>query len=422
MLYSCDNSRPCQVVASRCEPSRRPGHVLENIEDALAESVAARLDRIEAAMPALEDRSAVGADAMQMLQAREEGYQQMATFLIRAGEEALKLGLASRCLLRNKECELRLATDCGMSIDVSGITCVAFSPAGDRAGRAHPSMRTLHVYCARMRALRPTIKIIECSHLFDKNILRWWFEDVDRIDLFDHPGPAFHGFPVNRPRMYALCVSRAQATFLGSAAEYFRLFRVPCETTGDIFFTASEDLLQRELAVLCRRRKLQPSLATRWLVDWSQLYGPGQQKRLAAYLRHREACRQATEARRDDDEEGFICDLEHNVGCGSSCGPRVPALMRHGMLHSVSKGRLAVPLERFLMQGNPVQGLVEPGFSLAYQNLLDSGELSRRDIVSLTGNAMFTPTVSSIILYALASTELVPAPRLQMLPVEEEDE
>ena len=70
---------------------------------------------------------------------------------------------------------------------------------------------------------------------------------------------------------------------------------------------------------------------------------PGAMARLAAY----EKVRAEQQSRTGE----FMCDLDHNLDYGPSCGPELPSLDTHARIYSFKAGRLLLGKELVAAQG-----------------------------------------------------------------------
>lgn len=298
-----------------------------------------------------------------------------------------------------EECEVE-EERCRLQVEFAGLTCVAFSPLGKGEGLAHDSMRPFFVWAAVQRACRPALLVIESAAKFPKDLLKWFLEDLYHLEFFDHPGPTLHGWPISRPRMYCLGILRSKFTFFGSADEYFTLFRrkMDMQGDGDVFFFLDPDdeEVQREHESLLKKRYMQ---GTPLSDDWGTIYPFGKQKILSAHKdKFAEMGGRSSQA--------HIVDLDQNVSFASA-GKNWPCLVRHGCIYSFRKKRHACPSEIFAAQGFPLRSASLVTVYPCWQNFyhMQKAATSATAWHKLAGNAMFVPTLGSMIMYALASIE-----------------
>ena len=294
-----------------------------------------------------------------------------------------------------EECEVQ-EEEGRLQVEFAGLTCVAFSPLGKGEGLAHDSMRPFFVWASLQRSCRPALLVIESAAKFLKDLLKWFLEDLCHLEFFDHPGPTLHGWPITRPRMYCLGILRSKFTFFGSSDEYFSLFRLHGDGDAFFFLGAEDEEVQREHESLMKKRYMQGTPPSH---DWGTIYPFGKQKILSAH-------KDKFVEKRGRSSDAHIVDLDQNVQFASA-GKNWPCLVRHGCIYSFRKQRHACPSEIFAAQGFPVRsGLFvtpHPCWQNFYQ--LQKAVTSATAWHKLAGNAMFVPTLGSMIMYALASIE-----------------
>lgn len=91
-----------------------------------------------------------------------------------------------------------------------------------------------------------------------------------------------------------------------------------------------------------------------------------------------------------------------------AAGRNWPTLVRHGTIFSLEKGRHACMAELFGAQGFPVHPLCGAKFQCGFQAFYEM-DLTRAEAHKMIGNAMYLPTVGSMILYAMSSVEYQPS-------------
>ena len=308
-------------------------------------------------------------------------------------------GLTCSVSLKPEDYELHPGA---ISMNIAGVTCVGWSPLGGRARHSHASMKDLHMWASSVRGMQPDLIFVECSNLFDKSILVWWFEDLYALVFFDHPGPIIFGHPMCRPRMYCALCHREKLIMTGSSEEYVRIFARSLILTGDAYFCAPvHDVLAEAEHLASVRKVAPPTEAALKGFDWMMLLPVGQKERFKTY----------DEARFPNEESrrlspAHLADLEQNGGYGPGAGPLLPTLVTHGSIYSWNCKRVLTPAEHiFAMGGQP--WLHQPNEAHPLPSLLAGliaqGALSRIELKRLAGNAMHQPTVASIVFYTLSA-------------------
>ena len=121
---------------------------------------------------------------------------------------------------------------------------------------------------------------------------------------------------------------------------------------------------------------------------------PGAMARLAAYEKVR--------AEKQSLTGEFMCDLDHNLDYGPSCGPELPSLDTHARIYSFKAGRLLLGKELVAAQGVDLyQGLAgQRGISPLAQ-IFD--QLRDPDLRFLAGNAIHIPAFTAWILFCASN-------------------
>ncbi|CAE7276665.1 unnamed protein product [Symbiodinium necroappetens] len=431
---ACDADGFCQALALAVPAARQPQHFFHQLDDCLVDEVQQRLNEMETSLPSLKNLGQAKQVRATRLQQRIEIYDNMGQYLLqKCAEPGSIIRTECFCVKHLQNCKLSTAraeaeaaqTSTGAdaastpgrrhSLEVAGLTCVAFSSYGKHEGLGHESMRPFYTWCILMRSREPSLLIMESASAFPKDKVRMFLEDKYHLEFVDHPGPCLHGWPIRRPRMYCLAFLRSQVTFVGSAAEYTALFKRTVEMDGDALFCLPQDHAQvvQELQLLCRKRGFQMTDEMKQ-EGWQEVYTANQQNVLRQH-------RAAMEKKHSDGDasRAYIVDLDQNVGFAQA-GPWWPCIIRHGTIHSLQKGRHACLSELFAAQGFPTEPHLEACYSPAFLDKVKASvaqpdpRWSRSAWHKMIGNAMFVPTLGSMILYALSSIEWQPATLLKM--------
>ena len=405
-LYSCDNDATCQSVTLGTAQDRKPQHCFKDMNCWLTAEARDRLDKAEELLPKLKP-DACKVDKRNILKQRADLYHDMGKWLLDNIDSVIRN--QCDCLQHMQECEIdfKEPDETEITLEVAGLTCIAWSNFGKHEGFAHQSMRPFFIWACLMRKRKPSILVVESAQRFPRDSLQDFLGDLYHFQFFDHNGPIDHGWPITRPRMYGLGFLRKRLTFLGSQSEYREIFGRNCFLDGhSLFFLKHDDPeVLREKALLAKSRRMQ--LIDKVNPPWDKLYPPNKQ---GLIKEHRKMYEQKFGAMLDhDDPPAYICDLDQNLGF-SSPGKNWPCLVRHGTIFSIPKNRHATPGEVFAAQGFPVHPSCQfaASYKCGFQQVYEQ-DLSRNDSHKLCGNAMFVPTLASMILYAMCSVELEPA-------------
>ena len=442
-VSACDMDGACQGLGLGVPASRDAKHYYNKMGDWLVQEVSDHLDAMEKSMPSLKAHHLSKQSRQEAVQKRIEGYEAMGEYLLKKSKTDNIVKSECFCVKHLQECSMTPSssknhesssagaagtsdtsgTPSGVdenkcSIEVAGLTCVAFSPYGKHEGLAHESMRPFFTWCVLMRARQPLILIIESASAFPKQKLEMFLHDLYHLEFIDHPGPCLHGWPITRPRMYCLAFLRSKVTFLGSAAEYTALFKRTVQMDGnDLFFLPADHAgVLQEFHRLCARRGFNMS-DEMCQQPWDKCY-PANQQNLVQQHRSR-ANSGGQPGSTGQSQTAYITDLDHNVGFVQT-GPWWPCLIRHGTIFSIQKGRHATVAELFGAQGFPTSNLLQAPYTPAFaatvqQSAAESNpKWTRAAWQKMIGNAMFVPTLGSMILYALSHIEWQPANLLNM--------
>ena len=355
------------------------------------------LDNIESRMPQV-SKEMTPAQRESVEAERAAAYDEMGAWLFKNYSTALRD--QNYCLEHMRPCGIDFGSDDGDDDDarmsLAGLTCVGWSIMGKHEGYGHNSMRPFFIWCCHQRKRKPWVLVAESALRFPKPSLEKYLGDMYHLIFFEHPGPVFHGWPVGRQRMHCLGFLRSKLTFVGSQEEYNALFSRSLQLSGDCFFFLDHDDQEvvNEKVMLALRRHVQVSAAPH--LPWEVLYPGAKQVIIEEHKKLFDEMYPRPPA--------YICDLDQNVGF-MSAGPLWPCLVRHGTIYSLNKERHATASELFAAQGFPVHEKCQAPYSCGFQKFFED-DLTQSDSHKLVGNAMFVPTLASMILYAFCSAEI----------------
>ena len=398
-LYSCDIDPLCQSVTLGTRPARKPQHCFKDINFWLTTEASDRLTQAESLLPKL-TTDVCKVEKNNILKRRSDLYHDMGQWLLEnAGSVMTDTAF---CLEHMKECQLPCEepSEGEAFLEVAGLTCIAWSSYGKHEGFAHASMRPFFVWCCLMRKRRPLILVVESAWRFPRDKLVEFLGDIYHLQFFNHEGPIEHGWPITRPRMWCLGFDRRKLTFVGSEHEYKQLFSRTLQLDGDAFFflpaTDAEVVHEKAALAQSRRMHLNPDFDP----PWNALYPPNKQTLIAEHKKiFKDKCKESG----SEKAVTYICDLDQNMGF-SSPGPNWPCLVRHGTIYHLRKNRHACRPEVFAAQGFPVHPRCEAPYNCGFEPMYQQ-DIKLSDAYKLCGNAMFVPTLASMILYAMCSVE-----------------
>ena len=397
--YTCDEAEGPKKC---CTDGLRPAfHHFDMVEDRLPENMLEEVDGI--LLTAIEKQIS---QRMSAREANEACLSEVGQYLMRKWKDVCPRGKMTSACYRHfgRFCSCTLdPTDYNMeetalSIAVAGVVCVGFSQLGGQARLGHVSMKTFHVWAASMRCMAPDVIVAESAPAFDKEVFKWWYEDMYILQFYDHPGPHMLGYPMNRPRVYVTMVRRNKFVTTASFDEYKEMFGRSVVLTGDSYYNAEPEDVLREARHIAHMRKMKlPEMDELPNLDWVRLYPVGLKERYRQYeeLRCKVASRPA-----------FIADLEQNESFGPQAGHFLPTLVTHGCVHSWARKRCLIPEEHLAAQGVQlyfVPGWHDPAHRSIMQPLLEKRAFTRNEMKQLAGNGMHQPTVASIVMYTLAT-------------------
>ena len=174
------------------------------------------------------------------------------------------------------------------------------------------------------------------------------------------------------------------------------VFRKRMNTDASVFFVADEQAIKDEYCYMAALR--QCSLPVGTPVDQLDfrsvmpvgMTGRCQQHEDSGWLHQSADCL-------------YVADIDQNTTHYKG-GDVLGSLVTHGCIYNFQLRRPLVPSEHMWVQGLPVLGqpLKSATFTSCVLPLLNSKALCRKQIKHLAGNAMHCPTVTSVLIYALA--------------------
>ena len=449
---ACDNDATCQkvLIATSREMDKSSSCVFVDICDRLSPG-AARF--VEACVPA-EDLSQ---------QEKMEAYQSMMSWLI--DNRAWAYSTVSRCLVHEGDCFVHPAfaspsmnpnpSDDGTSaakrrkilsrqdhspgpdaptspmrydglsgplyVNTSGMTCVGWSTVGTHAAHAHNSEKANNILlCERRHFAELGVEHAffgECTVHFPVAKLEKALHNT-HILLSITCGPELLGWPVKRPRMLCVGLSRKYLKWVGGddwpdrfREKYFR----SCVVPGSILLSdsaAARWRLYQELALIQGNRMTEDELQALSKEEFLEAMLPSYQ--LTIRKRYHKL-----QAEHSSLGGCFIADIEQNPSTGASASADVPCLLTHGTLMLFEELGLGSPLgsnerptiftalEHLTCQGCHLSESTTSDFpALAIAGILNG--LSPRVIKKLAGNAVHFHMVAAWMMFVLSNVKRIP--------------
>ena len=313
---------------------------------------------------------------------------------------------------------------------VSGLVCTDFTPLGKRKGASGGGVTDpCHTVWTEERLFQGK-KCLE-DWYFSENSGSYpvlskqvaALEDSHQV-MHIHICPTQLGFPMKRSRMFSFGLNKSKWVWVGAPADevqahFESFFGARCELAGDVYLQAEhEEVLAFAEEIASKRRRTLPAnyrdVPTQQYMTC--LVPPGAMARLATYEKVR--------AERQSLTGEFMCDLDHNLDCGPSCGPEMPPLDTHPKIYSFKAGRLLLGKELLAAQGvDMYPGLAgQRGISpLAqiFENFRD------QDLRFLAGNAIHIPAFAAWILFCAGNVvsretySKLPMPMKEPPPIED---
>lgn len=289
----------------------------------------------------------------------------------------------------------------GLLVDISGSTCVGFSPAGKRWAWLDDSAVPFLVWAWTLKSARPHIILHECVRGFDPAVLDLVLNFREPLSLYAIASVVFSptdlGLPVSRARRYTLCMLMpsellVEYTYTNLAAVAFRALKL----NGSVYFQASAtelDEMNQTLAASCHLPLTNGG--KRW--PWSALLRTGEYRRLQEALQ-----RKGTAV--------AFCSISQSPNF-MTLGEVVPTLVTNSMIYRMSdkrgESRPATASEYLAMQNIPalLSSTHSAARHFAFHHLLEAGSLRLSHCRLMAGNGMNLAAVGSVLCFALASID-----------------
>ena len=198
---------------------------------------------------------------------RVDAYQSMDDYLARHSKTLYPKGATARnCILHpGKECKLRWTDPPHLSSAERPITfgvfwppCRSFTLYGNRLGRAHEDMETIHVCRHDINASKLDVVMFENSDHCEQSLFMLPEEDYD--NHFAIFGSQDQGWPVRRARFYSWSILRDHLVWIGPSSkdvliDFLTFFGALCVSDVDVFVgLEGEDANVEALMRLARNR------------------------------------------------------------------------------------------------------------------------------------------------------------------------
>lgn len=397
-VYSCiaESPPPLVIAPHKAAKSLPPPCVGHDILDFLPEDARDTLDANMKELPVIDKRFQT-LDQTRGIQAKREMFFDNLSVEYRDGASDLFAGGCLPCVKHGKDCHG--AVDPGfpkaaLTLYGLGNTCLGYSPLGSRQGDGHSSRAPFIVWAARTRIEQPMIMMQENHSSFPMGLFEWWFGDL--YDLHQVLVEPIHiGWPMFRDRAYIWAI-RKDLSFSGSAEDFLSWSERIMQMNGDDLIIAPDVEYQEEVTSLARLRFSQPpSSVPNTIASWSKLMSISMSDRMSDHFQEYMA-RGAAGC--------YIADVDQNLHCGpASRDEMIPTLVTHGTLMSFSKEVMVAPSNHLVFQGLPIYpALVEAAkYTVPFQELLDTGAISKNQAKRLAGNAMCMPIMGLQLAYVL---------------------
>ena len=300
-----------------------------------------------------------------------------------------------------------------MYIHFAGVTCDGWSTIGSQERFAHGSEATHSCYLGERKQFGDAgvehIAFVECTP--NHPVLEKISTPLagSHKTVFVTVGPEHLGYPVHRKRVFAAAINLKLCRWLGPddpQDEFERLFFRTINATGEVFMSASPAERASELSKLAKIQGNYISPDTIRTTPLSQLLpvvlNPSQLKHYRSYCHARSAL--------ESYDGSMLCDLEHNPGQRSRAGHLWPCQLSHGLVCSVPRDAepsIAVALEHLAAHGYHIYPSATEDFPTSPM-LPILQDLSRGQIVELSGRAVHLAVLSSWMMYVLSHVGRIP--------------
>jgi len=153
------------------------------------------------------------------LEVKKRCYAQTDEFLEKERAKAFKLPLASQCLLHCGLCPVRFQdpplppSQRPLTINVSGPTCLGWTPYGQQHGTGHPSMEPWLVWSKSMRAAAFDVCVMENSARMPPEMFQSVMAPTSHVfSLIVSPDNL--GWPSRRKRLWSVAIDRTSCAWL----------------------------------------------------------------------------------------------------------------------------------------------------------------------------------------------------------------
>ena len=302
---------------------------------------------------------------------------------------------------------------------VAGVTCVAWSTAGNQEGTAHVSELYHHVWqierITMMEKMLEDIAFMECTPRYPAE---------QRLkDECDHwcyafwvvAGSQYMGFPSLRERVLGVLLNRKTVKWMGPATqeqvevEFTELFARSVQMPGGALIADSEEARWNMYLRMANNRHRRSGRTftvyeLQQMEHWELLMTlgpPGCNQRFGEWIAHMQATHPIMPG------EPYICDLDHRPNTRSSGGREFPSQLTHGTIMSIlerDNWKIATPLEHLGALG--VHSLPEYCRDFPESPVVRSmrnAELNEKSMKELCGNGMHLQTQAAWMLYVLCN-------------------
>lgn len=292
--------------------------------------------------------------------------------------------------------------DC-LSIRIAGISCLDWSSRGSRRKTIGTGALAWASFLRETWWSEPDMVLLECTRSYRH-------ADLDAVMGSKYSltflvfSPTQVGVPSERYRKYMVMIKKDGRLRWHSGCElsesnFLKIFGRSLSVNGHVYLLESPgDLVRAELARWSARRHLPEKDKDGLRFQFAELLTRKGRRRLQAW-------KDRLHARgHDDEQEQLFCDLAQSPDYGNLT-TLVPALTRKNMPWSLFLNRPVLPSERLEIMGWPaINPEATLGLGLPWKSAIPS---SPAKIASLTGNAMHFASVSLVLAYTLAFTEVV---------------
>ena len=393
---TCDASDLCLEVESKL--IRRPCRMFKGVLEKLPEVHADAIRRMRPQANASKEE-------------RVDAYQSMDDYLARHSKTLYPKGATARnCILHpGKECKLRWtdpphlsSAERPITFGVFGPPCRPFTLYGNRLGRAHEDMETIHVCRHDINASKLDVVMFENSDHCEQSLFMLPEEDYD--NHFAIFGSQDQGWPVRRARFYSWSILRDHLVWIGPSSkdvliDFLTFFGALCVSDVDVFVgLEGEDANVEALMRLARNRGSYLSEEQAKACHWSTFLAPCASAALA----------QAREMYAAGNKIGhagaMACDLSQSPQ-RARMGAFMPAFARSSLMCSISSNHLFTAGEVDFAMGWPA---IDNDHNEAFASRLGLQkvyqDIGRHGRNHLSGNGMMLPQLLAWKLYCMSNT------------------